>query len=259
MTHLITSGRVAVSLQVFVLAFVIAPSASAAPLLPFATLTVNGAVYGIALTEVSGEYRGIINLDLETGPVSASVRMGFVSAFMFLSLEGTNESDLPLSLSLSTGTPIEPLRDSDTPSLLANTAMFFFNVDGPLVPGPATPDGVTVTPFATDPDGDGLHEMLTVFAGDPLVNLGFDVGVAATIVSPFGGFFQDGVQTLFLPWPDYRFLSADLSYVLSPGGDFARVHGHVLINGQAPEPASLVLVGLGLAGLGWRLRRARLH
>jgi hypothetical protein len=98
--------------------------------------------------------------------------------------------------------------------------------------------------------------MLRVFAGDPLVNVGFDVGSARVFSGVGGHFFSDeGIFSPFLPYPGYPFLSADLSFVLSPGGDFAEVRGHASLIGQAPEPASMALVGLGLTACGWRLRR----
>ena len=102
--------RVSVSLQAFVLAFIVAASADAAPLIPFATLTVNGTVYDIPLmvsnSPLSDKYSGVLALDLATGPILAYARMSDGlsqenSWGISLTIEATNESDLPLNLSLS--------------------------------------------------------------------------------------------------------------------------------------------------------------
>jgi hypothetical protein len=123
----------------------------------------------------------------------------------------------------------------------------------------ATGNGVSITPTVADSSGDadGVAEILLALAGDGVsfVNLGVDVGPASSTEGAYGP-FTAGPQAG--PAGSFTFLRAQLSFMLSGGGDSASLTGVVTI-----EPAPVVplpaAVWLLVAGLPLAMLRRRSH
>jgi PEP-CTERM motif len=229
-----------------------AAAVQAAPIAPFATLTVNGQVTTFDLTAdpaKSGRFflEGAVTTDLYEVFVTATLD---ADPSILFGITVQNFGDAPLDVGFSLGTPIVPF---------ATPAVATSSLRGTLNPGAGAPAGLSVTPTQGDSDGDGVAELLVNTVADPLTSLGVDVGqgvsLAGGLPAVYGPFSAGPITA---PAGLFTFLQADLGFTLTGGGDVADLQGLTELR-AIPEPSTIGLLGLGLIALGRRVRARMPH
>jgi hypothetical protein len=217
----------------------------AAPIAPFAELTVGGQVHILTLTaDPTKSTRYFVDLIISSDAFDVHVTATLdADASILFGINASNLGANTLTAFLSLGLGILPL--------VENTAVFS-SIAGTLNAG-AQPGGVTLgVNQSGDPDGDGLDEMLVnSFDGG---NLGVDVGLASSATGLYGPLSA----SLAGPTGPFTFLASTLGFSISGGGDVADLQGITTVQ-AVPEPASIGLVGMGLIALARRLRDRRRH
>ncbi|HOB99934.1 MAG TPA: hypothetical protein PKM43_14480 [Verrucomicrobiota bacterium] len=127
-----------------------------------------------------------------------------------------------------------------------------------------TGDGLHFTPRDNDADNDGLYEVQVCHVGQPLTNLGVDLGEEFHVDSGFpgdsyvsGGYLSEPRRAPPGAWTSF---GLETTFDLSGLGDIATANGALMLDRVAPipEPASALLLTPGLAGaLLWQHRRSR--
>jgi hypothetical protein len=175
---------------------------------------------------------GWLAVGLLTGPLVANA--GFVS----YTVSVTDEGD-PSTFGFSFATPITPI---------AGLASFSFTGDFTLTDGRT--DGVSVANSGLRP------EYWRISTGNPLASVG-DVGGVATLVGTGPHSFTASGTFDCASIGQCNFLQLEVYFTASGGGDRVLSTGRLDLDPLlVPEPGSLALVALGLAGLGRRRKAA---
>lgn len=140
---------------------------------------------------------------------------------------------------------------------------FLFSFTTPIVStGPSTTVSASLDGTLTDDDRgespgvvsitDLLQKGEVGTGVPPMTNMGVDLSSLGATIGPKSG-----------PSGTWSVLRVEAGFTLSGGGDGAMLNGVASINatqpptGQVPEPTTLALIGLGLAGIGYRRQRGK--
>ncbi|MBX7168890.1 MAG: PEP-CTERM sorting domain-containing protein [Pirellulales bacterium] len=228
-----------------------------------ATLFVGESSYDIPISRIEDPESGKVRYALGTKGDNGEYSFFFTDETNFqVSGGGLFDPDPSISYGISVidfGTPTNfgfifttPIVPTSAPNLVSAS------ISGGLTDTQG--DGVSITPLFADSDGDGIPELQIANVNAPFTNMGVDVGPAQSngngslTTFPYGSFNAGPIPG---PGPGpFTELNVQLSFQLSGGGDIASLTGIASII-PVPEPSSLVLAGLGLAGLGLIARRHR--
>jgi hypothetical protein len=220
----------------------------AAPIAPFATVTIGGQAHNLALTaDPTKSTRYFVDEFISSDAFDVHVNATLdADALILFGINVANFGANPLTVFMSLGLGVLPIVDP---------TVAFSSIRGTLNAGAQAPIGVTLgVNQLGDPDGDGLGEMLVnSFDGG---SLGIDVGLASSAPGLYGAFGSGPVNGP--TGPLFTFLESSLAFSVSGGGDVADLQGITAVQ-VVPEPASISLVGLGLVALARRLRSGKVR
>ncbi|MCB1870309.1 MAG: PEP-CTERM sorting domain-containing protein [Gammaproteobacteria bacterium] len=211
----------------------------AIPVAPQVTVTADNDVYNVPLQEVSKGTNGEVTYEINSYEFEVAGEYAFT----------INRARLDPDPSITYGITVV---DFGAPTT------FLFSFTTPIAPtGSPNLVGASLIGTLTDGGNDGVTitstgaKIQSSEVGTPFTTMGVDVNIgesAGPLVGPIGS---------------WNLLSANVGFMLSGGGDSASLSGTASINeGQlpddtVPEPTTLVLMGLGLAGIGYQRRRSK--